>query len=301
MDRLNTMRLFVRVVETASFSKAAKVEGVVQSTASKQVAALEKRLGTQLLRRTSRGLSTTAAGRDLYDALVRLLAELDAAEARATHGQGAVVGQLRVTAPAGFGRMYMVPLLPALLDRYPGLHIDLDVDDRYVNLVEEGFDVAVRVGQLRDSSLVSRRIGTFDVVTVASASYLERRGPPRSLGDLGRHACVAFMVCGSPRPWEFRSGKDAVTLTPAGPLRCNDAESVRAAVLAGLGITHVPEWLFADALASGAVARLLVADRPPRVAIHALCPSGRALSSKARTFIDFLTDEVAPSAGLRAR
>jgi LysR family transcriptional regulator for bpeEF and oprC len=160
MDRLDTIRLFVRV-------KAAKIEGVVQSTASKQVAALEKRLGTQLLRRTSRGLSTTEAGRDFYDTIVQLLAELDAAEVRATQGQGVPSGQLRVAVPTAFGRMHIVPLLATLLERYPGLQIHLDAGDRYVNLVEEGIDVAIRIGQLSDSTLVARRIGAFEIATVA--------------------------------------------------------------------------------------------------------------------------------------
>ena len=301
MDRLDTIRLFVRVVETSSFSKAARLEGVVQSTASKQVAALEKRLGTQLLRRTSRGLSTTEAGRDFYDTVGQILAELAAAEVRAMQGQGVPSGQLRVAVPTAFGRMHIVPLLATLLERYPGLRIDHDAGDRYVNLVEEGIDVAIRIGQLSDSTLVARRIGAFEIATVASKSYVERHGEPRRPGDLGGHACVTFMFRGSPRPWEFGGPKGSTTIAPAGPLRFHDAESVRAAVLAGLGVGHAPAWLFAEEIAAGTVSRLLTVYVPAPVSIHAVCSSGKAVTSKAKAFIDFLAESFAASDWLKTR
>ncbi|AKU95116.1 Transcriptional regulator, LysR family [Labilithrix luteola] len=301
MDRLDTMRLFVRVVETSSFSKAARAEGVAQSTASKQVAALEKRLGTQLLRRTTRGLSMTEAGRTFYDDAVRLLADLDAAEARAGHGHGAPGGQLRVAAPSALSRMYVVPHLPVLLARYPALRVELDVSDRYVNLVEEGVDVAIRIGSLRDSSLVARRMGTFDIVTVASPDYVARHGEPHKPSELERHACVAFMFRGAPRPWEFRTTKGPIPFTPSGPTRFDDAESIRAAVLAGLGIAHVPGWLFAEELTTGNVVSLLKTFAPERVPLQAVYPSDRRTSSKAKVFIEFLAETFAECSWLKAR
>ncbi len=210
-------------------------------------------------------------------------------------------GQLRVAVPTALGRMHIVPLLPTLLERYPGLQIDLDAGDRYVNLVEEGIDVAIRIGQLRDSTLVARRIGAFEMATVASKGYVERHGEPRRPSDLGRHACVTFMFRGSPRAWEFGGPKGATTVTPAGPLRFHDAESIRAAVLAGLGIGHAPAWLFAEEITAGTVSRLLTPYAPPPLSIHAVCPSGRRVTSKVKAFIDFLAESFAASDWLKTR
>lgn len=287
MDRLDAMRIFVRVVETGSFSKAAKAEGVVQSTASKQVAALERHLGTQLLRRSSHGLSTTSAGRNYYESVVRVLAELDVAEALAHEDRDAPTGSLRVAAPSAFGRLYIVPHLKQLMDRHPGLRLEMDVADRYVNLVEEGIDVAIRIGHLSDSSLRARRIASFQVATVASAEYLARHPAPKRVEDLERHACVAFMIKHGVRRWDFRDKKRVVAFTPRDGARFNDAESVRAAVLAGMGIAHAPRWLFADVLASGQVKQVLTAHAPASVPVHAVWAGDARPANKVRAFIDF--------------
>lgn len=287
VDRLEAMRIFVRVVETGSFSKAATAEGVVQSTASKQVAALEKHLGTQLLRRSSQGLNTTAAGRAYFESVVKVLADLDMAEALAHEGRDALSGSLRVAAPSAFGRLYIVPHLKTLMERYAGLRIELDVTDRYLNLIEEGIDVALRIGHLSDSSLRARRIASFDVATVASAEYLARHGSPKRLQDLEKHTCITFMTKAGPRRWDFRDGKRAASFTPSTGPRFNDAESVRAAVLAGLGVAHAPRWLFADALTSGGVKQVLTAHVPLRIPVHAIWAGNARPTNKVRAFIDF--------------
>lgn len=287
MDRLDAMRIFVRVVETGSFSKAAAAEGVVQSTASKQVAALEKHLGTQLLRRSSHGLSTTAAGRAYFESVVRVLSEIDIAEALAHDGRDALTGTLRVAAPSAFGRLYIVPHLKRLMERYPGLRIELDIADRYVNLIEEGIDVALRIGHLSDSSLRARRIASFDVATVASVEYLAKHGEPKRLAELEKHTCIAFIVKGGPRRWDFREGKRAAAFTPSSGPRFNDAESVRAAVLAGLGVAHAPRWLFADVLQSGDVKQVLSAHVPLRIPVHAVWAGTARPMNKVRAFIEF--------------
>ncbi|MBX3193377.1 MAG: LysR family transcriptional regulator [Labilithrix sp.] len=299
MDRLDTMRLFVRVVETGSFSKAANVEGVVQSTASKQIAALERRLGTQLLRRTSQGLSTTEQGQAYYESVVKLFADFDEAEAAVRHGQHSPAGALRVAVPSAFGRLYVVPHLGRLMAQYPGLSVELEVGDRYTNLVEEGIDVAIRIGQLGDSSLVARRIASFTVATVASARYLANHGEPRRPRDLGAHACITFMFKGRPRGWDFREGGRVLTITPNGPLRFNDAESVRAAVLSDLGIGHAPRWLFADAMEDGTVKSILAAHAPTKVPVHAVTAGGR-MPSKARAFVDFIAETLETSSAFKA-
>lgn len=288
MDRFSALRLFKRVVETASFSQAAKSEGVRQSTVSKQVAALEARLGNQLLRRTSRGINVTDAGREFYEAVVRILGELEEAESRAAPDRAPPRGHLKVAVSAGLARMYIVPRLPEFFARYPDISLDFDVSDRYVNLVEGGIDVAVRIGHLRDSSLVARRIGSVQTATVATPAYLQQHGEPRRPAELKKHACVSYLFHGSPRQWDFRTAKGVLTIAPTGLLRTNDAEHVRAGILAGLGIGHCPTWLVADELASGAVVKLLTGHAPLPYPIHALWIGHRKMAGKAKVFGDFL-------------
>lgn len=293
LDRLDAMRIFVRVVETGSFSKAAGAEGIVQSTASKQVAALEKHLGTQLLRRSSHGLSTTSAGRAYFESVVKVLAELDLAESLAHEGRESLSGSLRVSVPSAFGPLYVVPYLQPLMDRYPSLQVELDVGDRYVNLVEEGIDVALRIGHLSDSSLRARRIASFEVATVASTGYFSKHREPKRIEDLEEHDCIAFITRGGVRRWDFRDGRRAASFTPTKGPRFNEAESVRAAVAAGLGIAHAPRWLFADALKSGSVKEVLAAKIPLRIPVHAVWTGKARPTNKARAFIDFYAEKFA--------
>jgi LysR family transcriptional regulator, regulator for bpeEF and oprC len=287
VDRLDAIRIFVRVVETGSFSKAAAAQGVVQSTASRQVVALEKHLGTQLLHRSSHGLNTTSAGRSYYESVVKVLAELDVAESLAHEGRDALTGSLRVAAPTAFGRLYIVPHLGTLMERHPGLRIDLDVADRYVNLIEEGIDVAIRIGHLSDSSLRARRVASFESATVASVEYLAKHPPPERIQQLEKHACIAFMTKNGTRRWDFRDGKRAVAFTPSSGPRFNDAESVRAAVRAGLGIAHSARWLFDDMLRSGEVKQVLASHVPLRTPVHAVWVGHARPANKVRAFIEF--------------
>jgi LysR family transcriptional regulator, regulator for bpeEF and oprC len=301
MDRLDVMALFVRVADTGSFSRAARAAGIVQPTVSKQIAALEAHLGAQLLRRTSRGLSLTEAGQDFYESSVRLLGDVKAAESRIGRGKLAPSGLLRVATSAGLGRMYVVPRLPEFFALYPDVAVDLEISERHVNLVEEGIDVAIRIGPLSDSTLVARRIGSTQVVTVAAPAYLEASGEPQTPSDLEHHACVIFMFRGAPRPWAFQEPSGVTTIAPRGPVRTNDAEHIRSAVLAGLGIGHNVSWLFAPDIAKGAVVRILRAHDPPLYPINAVCPTGRLLSSKVKVFIDFLAEVFAAEETLRVR
>lgn len=282
------MQLFVRVADTGSFSKAARASGVGQPAVSKQIATLEARLGAQLLRRTSRGLSLTRAGDDFYESAVRLLGDVEAAESRIGRGQASPSGIVRVALSAGFGRMYVVPRLPEFFARFPDVAVDLDVSERHANLVEDGIDVAIRIGRLTDSTLLARRIGSMQHLTVAAPSYLERCGEPMAPADLEHHAAVVFMFQGAPRPWEFAGPAGAVTVAPKGPVRTNDAEHIRAAVRAGLGVGHSAGWLFAADIASGAVVHLLKAFAPVPYPISAVSPGGRLLPSRVRVFVDFL-------------
>lgn len=299
MDRLDVMRLFVRVVETASFSKAAKIEGVVQPTVSKHIAALEARLGAQLLRRTSRGLSMTEAGEAFYEATVRLLDEFEEIEARVGRGQLAPSGRIRVAMSAGFGRMYVLPKLPRFFEEYPDITVETDISDHYINLIENRIDVAIRIGSLSDSSLVARKIGSGETALMATPGYLERKGTPATPADLAGHECVTFVSGGAARPWQFREADRTVTVDPVGPIRTSDAEHVRVGVLSGLGLAQGPAWLFSEELESGAVVRVLPEYAPERHPIYAISPSGRLQSSKVRVFVDFLARAFAQDRYLR--
>jgi LysR family transcriptional regulator for bpeEF and oprC len=293
--------LFVTVTNTGSFSKAARAAGVAQPTASKQIASLETRLGAQLLRRTSRGLSLTGAGQAYYESAVRLLGDFEAADAQIGKGQVSPSGLVRAAMSAGFGRMYVIPRLTEFFARFPEVTIDLDISERYVNLIEEGIDVAIRMGHLTDSTLVAQRVGTMDVVTVASPEYIARHGEPATPDDLASHASVAFMSRGAPWTWEFNRPSGVGVFVPKGPFRTNDAEHLRAAVIAGIGIGHSASWLFAGDLATGMVKRLLEKFDPVPYPISAVSPSGRRLTNRARVFIDFLAQICADEPTLRIR
>lgn len=301
MDRLEVMRLFVRIAETGSFSKAARAAGIGQPTASKQIAELEERLGAQLVQRTSRGLNITDAGQSYYEACIRLLSEVEAAESAIGKGQVSPSGMVRVALSAGLGRMYVVPRLPELFALYPNLAVDLDVSERHVNLIENGIDVAIRIGFLADSNLLARRIGNMEAVTVASARYLEAFGEPTTPADLEHHAAVTFMFKGAPRLWEFKGPTGAITIQPKGRIRTNDAEHVRAAVRAGLGIAHNAGWLFAPDLAAGTVRLLLQDYKPSPYPIHAVYPGGRIIPTRVKVFVDFLARVFAEEPSLEIR
>ncbi len=293
MNRLDAMRLFARVVEAGSFSAVAREFGIGQPAVSKQIAGLEARLGVQLLRRSSRSLSLTEAGQIFYESVVRLLGELDMAETAIKRGQTQPSGTLRVTLSAGFGRLVVVPLLPAFHAAYPQVVVDLLVSDRFVDLIEEGLDVAIRLGNLADSGLIARRIGQSPRVTVASPSYLVRAGAPATPADLAHHACIAFTFQRDPRDWAFATPEGRVLHTPKGIVRANDAEHIRAAALAGSGIAQAPRWLFADDIARGDLLEVLGDFPGDLTPIQAVYPAGRRPPGKVRAFIDHLANALA--------
>lgn len=290
MDRLDAIGLFVRVVDNGSFSAVARTLGVGQPAVSKQIAALEAYLGAQLLQRTSRSLTLTEAGRDFYESAVRFVGDIEAAESRVGRGRIAPSGLVRVTVAPVFGRLHVVPRLREFFDRYPDVAVELVVADRLINLVEEGIDVAIHNGELSDSSLIARRIAQTPVVTVATPAYLAAHGEPATPAELERHACVIYAPQGAPRVWGFAGRFDAITHQPKGAFRTNDAEQIRAAVLADLGLAHTPGWLFDAEIASGAVRLVLTDFEPARLSISAIRPGGRFLASKVKVFIDFLAE-----------
>jgi LysR family transcriptional regulator for bpeEF and oprC len=293
MDRLDGIKIFVRVVESGSFSAVARELGTGQPAISKQVAALEEHLGAQLLMRTSRSLSLTEAGHDFYESAVRLISDFDAAESRIGSGQASPSGVVRVTAAHAFSRLYVVQKLPAFRERYPKVVVEMLVSERTSNLVEEGIDLAIRNGTLSDSSLIARKIGESAIITVASVDYLEREGEPKRPSDLDGHDGVIFVSQDGPRPWIFASRAGQISYQATASFRSNDGEQLRAAVLAGLGITQAPHWLFAADIRAGTVRRILRDHEPGTITISAVRPAARRQPSKVAVFIDFLVEPLA--------
>lgn len=294
MDRLDAIRIFVRVVESGSFSAVARELGVGQPAVSKQVAGLEARLGAQLLRRTSRSLGLTEAGRDFYDSASRVMADLEAAESRVGRSQASPAGLVRVTASQTFSKHYVVPQLPKFLARHPGIDVEMLVSERTSKLVEEGIDVAIRNGVLADSTLVAKKIGMSPVVLVASTAYLETHGEPRTPRDCEEHQGVLFVSQDGPRPWKFGGPRrGATSVLPRSRFRANEGEQMREGVLAGLGLAQVPLWLVQRDLAAGVMRRVLVDHEPEPTPISVVRPAGRRTARRVTVFIEFLAELLA--------
>src|ERR1700756_1271546 len=290
MDRLESIKIFVGVVESGRFSAGVGELGTGQPAISKQVAALEEHLGAQLLMRPSRSLSLTEAGRDFFESAVRLIADLEAAESRVGYGQASPSGVVRISAAPAFSRLYVVPQLPAFRVRYPKVVVESLVSERTSNLVEEGIDLAIRNGALADSSLIARKIGESAVIAVASADYLERKGVPKRPRELDRHDGVIFVSQDGPRPWTFASRAGQISYQAPASFRSNDGEQLRAAVLAGLGVTQAPHWLFAADIRAGTVRRILRDHERGKLPISAVRPTSRRQPSKVAVFVDFLAE-----------
>lgn len=300
MDRLAAMQTFVRVVESGSFSAVAREMRSTQSAVSKQVAALERALEAKLLSRTTRSLALTEAGEQYFTQARRLVAEIAEAEAQLRRGEQQLSGWLRVAASVGYGRLKLLPRISSFLAAHPNVKIDLRLNDGFVDLVEEGIDVAVRIGELADSSLVARRIGTTQRVLLASRSYLD--GLPKGLKapqvpqDLPDHNCIVYSELATQNAWTFTAGPGAaapegsqVTIRAQGNLQTNSSEVIRASVLSGMGIGYSPTWLFEQEIASGEL-QVLLPDWPaPSLPIHIVCPAQRRQSAKVQAFIRFFS------------
>lgn len=298
MDQLEAIRTFVRVVDSGSFSAVAREAGVGQPAISKQIAALEARLGAQLLGRTSRSLTVTQAGQDFYESAVRLVEDLETAVSRVGRGQTAPSGLVRAAVAPVFGRAHILPRLGEFFARFPDIVVEIVVTDRAVDLVQEGIDVAIHNGALTDSTVIARKIAETPVVTVATPEHLERYGPPKKPGDLDGRECIIFVSGGAARSWRFKGKLGEIVHQPKGRLRTNDAEQIRSAVLAGLGIAHAPGWLFTREIESGEVRRILRTYERDPLSIVAVRPGGRRLATKVRVFIDFLAEVFAAEPSL---
>lgn len=295
MDRLAAIEAFVRVAEFGSFSQAAERLRSSKSVVSRQVSALEAELGARLLHRTTRALTLTEAGRSYFERATRILADLAEANASVGQLQAAPRGRLRVNAPMSFGFLHLAPAIPDFLDRYPDVELELTMNDRFVDLVDEGFDLAVRIGKLDDSSLVARKLAPMRRSVCAAPAYLERRGTPASPDDLKSHECLCYSNVGLAQEWRFvRPDGRPWPVEVHGRLHANNGDALRAAALRGFGLAVLPSFLIGDDVQNGTLIPVLTAFMPQDSAVHAVYPHARHLSPKVRAFVDFLAERFGP-------
>ena len=294
MDQVNVAQLFVRVVETSSFSKAAVEFGITQPTATKAVAATETRLGVRLLHRSTRGVTPTEIGAMYYDKCKQIQRAVDEAEDMAALRQGSVGGRIRVSTSVAFGRRVLVPLTLRYMLAHPDVVFDISFEDRYVNLVEQGVDVAIRMGQMADSSLGARYLGTNPWLMIAAPAYLQKHGEPLTAASVAGHACIVYSSVQGDDQWRLAAPSGPVRSVPVkGPLRSNNLSAVLAATVAGLGLAIMPWYVAREALASGAVQQVLAEHGLAAQDMHAVFPSPKLVPSKVTHFIEFLQQNLA--------
>ncbi|MBE7367732.1 LysR family transcriptional regulator [Ramlibacter pallidus] len=296
MDRLQAIRLFVRVVDLGSFSKAAADLGIGQPSATKQVAQMEKELGARLLHRSTHGVSPTEIGGLYYEKCKLIVHHADEADNLAALLQSRVQGGLRINTSVAFGRRVLAPLVMQFMELHPQLQVDLTVDDRYVNLVEQGIDVAIRMGRLADSTLGARYLGTNPWVLVAAPEYLARRGRPAEPAALASHDALVYTTVQGDARWHFTGPQGRVEVVPVkGFLRSNNLSTLLAAVRKGMGVAVLPRYVAHKSVATGALQPLLPDWSLPAQEIHAVFPSPSLVPAKVSRFVDWLQGRFGPS------
>jgi DNA-binding transcriptional LysR family regulator len=288
MDVMHCMAVFRRVAEASSFSAVARETGQSQSTVSKHVAALEQRLGTKLLNRSTRQLSLTEAGSEYYHYCVRILNDFQEAEASVGRGKILPTGTLRVSTTAAFSRRFILPNMGDFLQKYPDINIELHLDDRYVDLVKEGVDLAVRIGPLADSSLIARRIGVCPRVVVASPAYLQNRAAPRTPAELQMHECLIYTNKKAPNEWFFNGIEGDESVRVDGRFRSSCTDTIADATMAGLGIAVLCEWHVRESIKQGRLRVLMRDSCPTPYKVHAVYAERRFVPQKVRRLIEFL-------------
>jgi DNA-binding transcriptional LysR family regulator len=288
MDRIDALRLFCSVAELGSFTKAAEREAMTPGAASKQITALEQRLQARLFERTTRSVRLTDAGAALLDRVQPWLDEYDALEEGVAEARSAPAGLLRVTAPVDFGARRLIPIIADFMTEWPKVDVRLSMVDRMVDLVNEGFDVGVRIGNLPDSALIARRLAPACMACVASPDYVERRGMPEHPDDLARHDMIIDRNKPSPQLLKFLRGEEEVEVRVNGRLSLNGAVAAVSAASAGIGIACSPRWAAEDALARGDVIGVLNDWEPDHRILWAVFPSNRYMTHRVRAFVDYL-------------
>lgn len=286
------IRTFVRSVETGSFTQVAQEQGQSQPTVSRQINALEDHLGVRLMQRTTRALTLTEEGRAYYPHARALLDNAEQAALSVRPGTALVSGRLRIAAPLAFARLHLMPRLAPFLAAHTELSTDWVLGDRAVDLVEEGIDLAIRIGQISDQSLIARRIGETRRLVVATSEYLARAGVPQHPNDLRDHDCIVYSGLLTGNEWFFDDGNGgSLSVKVEGRVRVSASEGMRTAVLEGLGIAVCPTWLFTDEIETGKLRVVLSDYEPAGFPIHAIMPTRRLITPRVRAFVDFIAEE----------
>ena len=298
MDTIAGMRLFTEVVDGGSFSAAARQLGMAPSSVARGIGALEDELGVRLLNRTTRKLSLTEAGRLYHERSKRILVEVDDAQLSVTQLEAEPRGTLRLSMPVAFGRLHIAPALPEFLASYPAVQIDCSLTDAFVDLVEEGVDLAIRIGDLQDSSLIARRLAANARVICGSPGYFERAGTPRTPQELGGHNCLVYKRQSNRATWRLRDRERTYEIDVRGSLWANNADALHTAALAGVGLAILPTWMVGADLRRGALqvafAEYQVSPGALDTSIYAVFPYARHLSPKVRALVDFLVKRFTP-------
>ena len=287
MNQLEDMRVFVQTVDSGSFTAAAEKLGLSKQFVSKRLLALEARLGVQLLVRTTRTLRTTDLGLSYYEQAAKIVQDVDGIETALTQQGGEPRGRLRISVPMTFGTMHLSPAIPRFLAAHPAVFLELELNDRTVDLVAEGYDAGVRIGVLADSTLVGVQVAVMEMVTCCSPDYLQRRGRPLKPDDHAQHDCLPY---GHKRQveWSFSVAGKPRTVPISGRLCANNGEVIRDAACAGLGVAHLPTFIVGDALRDGTLVSVLDEYRPPLAGVYTVFPSHRQPSRVVRAFTDFM-------------
>ena len=294
MDRLSAMRAFRAVADSGSFSAAGRSLGRSKAVISKLVSDLEAHLGARLLNRTTRRVSLTEVGRGYHSRCVQLLADLDELEGIARDAQAEPRGNLRVAGPQTFGELYLVPALYDFAALHPGISVDLTLTDRFVDLIEDRFDLAIRIADLPDSTLVARRLADMRLILCAAPAYLAEHGTPRVPQDLARHQCIVDTNFRQPWQWPFESNGERITVRVAGRFAVNSARAACELAVAGAGIALEPDFVADTHIAAGRLHPLLTAYSTPPRGIFAVYPHRRHVSLRLRVLIDFLAERYTP-------
>jgi DNA-binding transcriptional LysR family regulator len=298
MNPIEDMQIFVATADAGSITAASERLGMSKQFVSRRIMALEERLGVRLMNRTTRRLSVTELGREYYERAVRIIEDVADAE-HSVSGRGATPrGTLRISAPVSFATMHLSALIPVFLARHPDVSIEMDLNDRRCDLVAEGYDMALRIGVLSDSTLVARRIAPVRVVVCGSPGYLRRRGTPRQPDELRNHDCLPYGH-GRAVDWEFERDGERVTIPVGGRLRVNNGELARDAAIADLGLAMLPTFIVGEALRDGRLVTLLDEFLPPPIALHVVYPKHRQSFAAIRAMCDFLQQQLARGEGER--
>jgi DNA-binding transcriptional LysR family regulator len=290
MDKLDAMDAFARVVATGSFAEAARRLGLTRSAVSKAVAELETLLGARLIDRTTRRLSPTEAGRAYYERCVAILDDVQETEIQISRLNEAPRGVLKINGPMSFGTRYLAPAIADFASLYPEVKIELALNDRFIDPLEEGVDITIRIAELADSSLIARRLAPARRVLVASPVYIAQHGSPREPHDLARHRCLAYGQLTTPQRWRLTHGSELISVPVQSSICSNSGDVLLAAALGGNGITKLPTFIVGPEIKAGRLA-VVLADYPPTpLVIHALYAPNRYLAAKTRVFIDFLVE-----------